>query len=214
MVEVYEKLREEFQLERFIELYFDSMKREAIKKYHKIKYRQIHFIFDNREEVLKTKPLEAIKSLAICLYGAVPIMNTTTYHKYFYEAKPYLESNDYIGFLKETLKLKDFIQKPSCRVFDASKIEKSKLEYLENNSLFKFSSSMGDFVIYYHLNCPIPEYAQEFKLNYLEDTQYLKSYWNHLKREQQKDLYRELGMDVKIDQRWIKVLLRKLLVIF
>lgn len=186
-------------MEKYIDSYFEDMKREAIQKYHKIKYRQIHFIFENREEVLKTKPLEAIKSLALSFYGTIPKLNPELYFKYFNKFKPYLENNDYLGFLKESLKQKDFIQKLSCKVFNASYLDIDMLEYLENNSLFKFSSSMGDFVIYYHLNCSIPDYAQELKLNYLEDTQYLKSYWSHLKREQQNALYRELGMDVKID---------------
>lgn len=186
-------------MEKYVELYFEDIKREAIKKYHKIKYRQIHFIFENREEVLKTKPLEAIKSLALCFYGTISKLNLELYSKYFNKFKPYLEKNDYLGFLKESLKHKDFINKPSCRVLNASYLVIDMLDYLENNSLFKFSSSMGDFVIYYHLDCPIPNYAQEFKLDHLEDKLYLNSYWNHLKREQQKELYRELGIDVEMD---------------
>ena len=186
-------------MENYIELYFEEIKREALNKYHKIKYQQLYFIFENREQVLKTKPLVAIKSLATYFYGTVPKMNYVTYSKYFYKFKPYLETNEYLRFLKDSLKYKDFIQKPSCRVFDISLIEKTKLEYLENNSMFKFSSSMGDFVIYYHLNCSVPEYAQEFNLDYLENTQYLNSYWNYLKREQQEVMYKELGMDIKIE---------------
>ena len=181
-------------MENYIELYFEDIKREAIKKYHKIKYRQIHFIFEDREEILKTKPLEAIKSLALSFYGTIPKLNTELYFKYFNKFKPYLEKNDYLGFLKESLKHKDFVSKPSCKVFNASYLDIDMLEYLENNSLFKFSSSMGDFVIYYHLDCTVPDYAQELKLDHLEDTQYLKSYWNYLKKVQQKALYKELGI--------------------
>ena len=182
-----------------ISYYFEDKNRKALEKYDKIKYRQLFYVFEDRVNVIEKQPIKAIETLTAHYYGNLPKMEVKDYYRYFNKFKPYLEKNDYIGYLAECLKNWKFCTKPSCKVLNASHIDRSKLEYLEENSLFTFSSSMGDFVIYYHLDCPIPDYAQEFKIDYLEDKIYLNSYWNHLKREQQNAIYKELGMDVKID---------------
>ena len=182
-----------------ISYYFEDKNRKALEKYDKIKYRQLFYVFEDRVNVIEKQPIEAIETLTAHYYGNLPKMEVKDYYRYFNKFKPYLEKNDYIGYLAECLKNWKFCTKPSCKVLNASHIDRSKLEYLEENSLFTFSSSMGDFIIYYHIDCKMPSYVIPLEVLVEEDVQYLNSLWRFLKNLQINLIYNSLEMYDKVD---------------